>query len=173
LTDVYRIAYRIFADDPLNGEGSFLYGGRWSSPGTRMAYTSTTLTLAIVEFLAHVHTDDFDPETPPPLVYVTATLPDGAALTLQHIGIALPPGWDDVPAPAVDAALGDAWVRSARSPALFVPSVHVPLETPERNVLINPLHGDARKIAWRIAPFTYDRRLISARAAAAAASSKR
>ena len=101
--DVYRIGYRMYAKDPLDGEGSFLYGGRWSSPGTRMAYTSTTLTLAMAEFLAHVNMDDLDPDTPPALVYVRAMLPDAAALTIEQIGMTLPDGWDNIPAPAVDS----------------------------------------------------------------------
>ena len=164
--DVYRIGYRIYAKDPLDGEGSFLYGGRWSSPGTRMAYTATTLTLAMAEFLAHVNIDDLDPETPPALVYVRATIPDAAALTIDQIGAALSQGWNEIPAPAPDAELGDAWIRSGRSLALVVPSVHVPIETPERNVLINSLHEERAEVTWSVREFSYDRRLLSARVAA-------
>jgi RES domain-containing protein len=163
--DVYRIGYRMYAKDPLDGEGSFLYGGRWSSPGTRMAYTSTTLTLAMAEFIAHVNIDDFDPDTPPALVYVRATVPEAAALTITQIGATLPKGWDDVPAPAVDAVLGDAWIRSGKSLALLVPSVHIPIETPERNVLVNPLHEEFANLVCSVSKFAYDRRLLTARAA--------
>jgi RES domain-containing protein len=130
-----------------------------------MAYTSTTLTLAMAEFLAHVNVDDFDPDTPPTLVYMRATVPEGAALTIDQIGAALPEQWDDVPAPAVDSELGDAWIRAGQSVALLVPSVHVPIETPERNVLVNPLHAQFAEIVWSVSPFSYDRRLLSARAA--------
>ena len=161
--DVYRIAYRLYAQSPLDGEGSFLFGGRWSSPGTRVAYASTTLTLAMTEFLAHVDWRDVDPETPPELVYVTATLPDHGALTLETLGVALPDGWDDVPAPADDAVIGDAWARGAHSLALLVPSVHIPLGVPERNVLLNPLHPDFHVVRWTANPFEYDRRLLTVR----------
>lgn len=171
--DVYRIGYRVFAKDPLDGEGSFLYGGRWSSPGTRMAYTSPTLTLAMAEFLAHVNVDDFDIETPPALVYARATLPDAAVLTIDQFGATLPAGWDEVPAPAVDAALGDAWTRSGKSLALLVPSVHVPIETPERNVLINPLHRDFKRMTITVREFAYDRRLLATRRTATSAAIKR
>ena len=171
--DVYRIGYRLFAKDPLDGEGSFLYGGRWSSPGTRMAYTSTTLTLSMAEFLAHVKVDDLDAETPPALVYVRAALPDVAVLTIDQIGATLPAGWDEVPAPAIDAALGDAWIRSGKSLALLVPSVHVPIETPERNVLINPLHRDFKRMKISVRGFVYDRRLLVARTSAANAIKQR
>ncbi len=163
--DVYRIGYRAYAKDPLDGEGSFLYGGRWSSPGTRMAYTATTLTLAMAEFLAHVNIDDLDPDTPPALVYVRAKIPDEAALTIDQIGARLPDGWDHIPASAVGTELGDEWIRSGRSLALFIPSVHVPIETPERNLLINPLHEAFATVIWSVSNFSYDRRLLSARAA--------
>lgn len=164
--DVYRIGYRIYAKNPLTGEGSFLYGGRWSSPGTRMAYTSTTLTLAMAEFLAHVRVEDFDPDMPPALVYMRATLPETSVRTIAQIGAKLPRGWDDVPAPATDAALGDEWIATAASLALVVPSVQVPIATPERNVLINPLHPDFQLVTVRVSPFSYDRRLLVARASA-------
>jgi RES domain-containing protein len=131
-----------------------------------MAYTSTTLTLAMTEFLAHVATEDFDPDAPPELVYVTAILPDETVLTISEVGATLPEGWDDVPAPSVDAELGDAWVREARSLSLIVPSVHVPIAVPEKNVLINPLHRDFVHVTWMTDRFGYDRRLISARVAA-------
>jgi len=165
--DVYRIGYRSYAANPLDGEGSFLYGGRWSSAGTRMAYASTTLSLAMAEFLAHVNADDFDPDTPPQLVYVTASIPDASVRTLEQIGAELPSGWDSVPAPDADAAIGDAWIRSGESLALIVPSVHVPIATPERNLLIDPTHGHFNRVTWSVEDFTFDTRLVRARVHAA------
>lgn len=162
---VYRIAYEIFADDPLNGEGSFLYGGRWSSPGTRMAYTSMSIPLAMLEFLAHIDLDhDVDPHHPPPLVYIAAELPNAGVATLADLEIELPDGWDAVPALTATATLGDAWIRSRRSLGLAVPSLHVPAEAGERNVLIDPSHPDFPDIGWRTAPFRYDQRILAARA---------
>ncbi len=45
------------------------------------------------------------------------------------------------------------------------PSVHVPIETPEKKVLVNPLHPDFAKVVWSVGEFAYDRRLLTARAA--------
>ena len=129
-----------------------------------MAYTSTTLTLAMAESLAHVNVDDLDPDTPPALVYVRVTIPDADALSIDQISARLPNGWDDIPAPAVDSELGDAWIRSGRCLALLVPSVHVPIETPERNVLVNPLHAPFAAVDWTVNDFSFDRRLLRARA---------
>lgn len=140
-----------------------MFGGRWSSAGTRMAYTSTTLSLAMAEFLAHVNVDDFDPDTAPALFYMTAIIPDKSVRTLEQIGVNLPESWSAVPAPANDAMIGDDWIRTGVSLALMVPSVHVPIATPERNVLIDPTHRDFGRVTWTLDEFTFDRRLVRAR----------
>lgn len=171
--DVYRIGYRTYATNPLDGEGSFLYGGRWSSVGTRMAYTSTTLTLAMAEFLAHVNIDDLDPETPPQLFYLTASVPDASIRTPEDIGAELSPNWSLVPAPDADATVGDGWIFGGVSLALLVPSVHIPISTPERNVLINPRHPHFAQVEWTLDEFVYDERLLRARASAQASRSER
>jgi hypothetical protein len=45
----------------------------------------------------------------------------------------------------------------------MVPSVHVPIATPERNVLIDPTHRDFGRVTWTLDEFTFDRRLVRAR----------
>lgn len=130
-----------------------------------MAYTSTTLALVMAELLAHVRVGDFDPDTPPALVYMRATLPETSVRTIAQIGAKLPRGGDDVPAPAMDGAVGDKWIATAASLALVVPSVHV-AATPERNVLINPLHPGFQRVTVRVNAYSYDRRLLVARASA-------
>jgi len=119
----------------------------------------------MLEFLANVDVEDFDPFHPPELAYVAADIPDGAALTVDAIGMALPTNWNDIPAPAVDAAIGDEWIGEARSLALIVPSVHIPLATPERNVLLNPRHPHFTNIHYTVDELTYDRRLLATRRA--------
>jgi hypothetical protein len=131
-----------------------------------MAYTSTTISLAIAEFLAHVAIDDLDPDTPPSLFYLNLTIPNASIRTLEQIGVELPSGWNRVPAPDVDAVIGDGWIRGGASLALVVPSVHVPIATPERNVLVNPAHRDFERVKWTVADFAYDERLARARAQA-------
>ena len=42
---VYRLARLLFAASPFDGEGSYRFGGRWSSPGTRVVYTAEHLSL--------------------------------------------------------------------------------------------------------------------------------
>jgi hypothetical protein len=59
--------------------------------------------------------------------------------------------------------IGDDWIRTGVSLALIVPSVHVPIATPERNVLIDPTHRDFGRVTWTLDEFTFDRRLVRAR----------
>ena len=136
----------------LDGEGAFLYGGRWNAPGTRLVYTSRHLSLAILEILVHTGPD---------------TLPDG----LFKLEISIPEdirretrAASDLPARWADGttrdaqSVGDRWVAGARSAALQLPSAIVP---EEENVLINPRHADARRIAViSQAPLRLDPRLI-------------
>ncbi len=51
-------------------------------------------------------------------------------------------GWEAMDC-TVSRAAGDAWLRSAESPILLVPSVVFDVE---RNALINPAHHDAKQI---------------------------
>src|ERR1700733_1545023 len=68
LTRLYRILRRPFSKTPLDGEGAYRFGGRWSSVGVRLAYTAEHLSLAMIEYFVHI-----DPADPPgDLVVVTA-----------------------------------------------------------------------------------------------------
>lgn len=151
MTRVYRILRKPYSKKPFDGEGAYRFGGRWSSPGVRLAYASEHLSLAIVEYFVHI-----DPEDPPKdLVVVTADVPD----SVSRISIALkelPPNWRQVPAPPALAAIGDEFVHRAGVAVLIVPSVLAPSES---NWLINPRHAAFARI--RVNPgetFHYDSR---------------
>ena len=49
---VYRIAKTKHITD-LNGTGAKLFGGRWNEKGTPLVYTSSSISLAILESLVH------------------------------------------------------------------------------------------------------------------------
>jgi RES domain-containing protein len=153
LTRVYRILRKPYSKKPFDGEGGYLFGGRWSSPGVRLAYAAEHLSLAIVEYFVHI-----DPEDPPQdLVVVTADVPDA----VSRVSIAdrqLPRGWRQVPARPALAAIGDEFVHRARAAVLIVPSVLAPSES---NWLINPRHAAFAKIRVNPAePFQYDARFF-------------
>jgi RES domain-containing protein len=147
---VFRVATRDRSASPLDGEGSFLYGGRWSSRGTRVAYTSTIAELARLEHAIHIAYSRIRIS----LVFVVAELPDRVVEEFPERS--LPRDWDAVPATGATAAIGDAWAASKSSLGLAVPTSLIPRAlTRERNVLINPAHPDFAKIKTKIVPFRH------------------
>jgi RES domain-containing protein len=156
LTRVYRIARAVFAANPFDGEGSYLFGGRWSSSGSRVVYTAEHLSLAMLEYLVHL-----DPNRlPADLVLAQAEIPD----RVRRIRVRkknLPAGWDRYPAPAELVHVGDRFVRDAKAAVLIVPSVLAPTEC---NWILNPSHPDFKSIRiLPTEPFQFDRRLIANR----------
>jgi RES domain-containing protein len=150
---VYRILRKAFARSPLDGEGAYLYGGRWSSPGTRLVYTSEHQSLAMLEYFVHVDADN----APPDLVLVTAHIPNECAKS-QILAAQLPAGWRTSPASPELATFGDEFVRKNDSCVLVVPSVQAP---GENNGLLNPQHPDFRKVTVSgIEPLKYDSRMF-------------
>jgi len=141
---------RAHAHDPLSGYGSARAGSRWNSAGVRVAYTSTSRPLAVLEMLLHV-TRETIPVDP---VLIPMEVPDSLLAEMPS----LPKDWNALPFSASARAAGDRWVREAGSAGLLVPSVVLPME---RNLLINPLHPEARRIRV-LAPeaVTFDRRLL-------------
>jgi RES domain-containing protein len=151
---VYRLARLAFAANAFDGEGSYRFGGRWSSPGTRVVYTGEHLSLAMLEYLAHL-----DPNRlPDDLVLAQAEIPD----SIHRIRVRtkdLRAAWARYPALAELANVGDRFVAEGRAAVLIVPSALAPAES---NWLLNPVHREFRRIRiLPIEPFQYDRRLIS------------
>ncbi len=139
--------------DPLDGEEAKASGGRWSSRGTPIVYTSTTLALAALECLAHLNSD----APPDDLHAFPIRIPDD--LGFERITPSdLPPNWNTNAKPSVCVNIGDRWAREARSAVLYVPSALVP---EDENVLVNPLHPDAKRIqVMESRPFRFDPRLL-------------
>jgi RES domain-containing protein len=149
---LYRICRR--AHRKLDGEGARLYGGCWNSPGRAVVYTSSTLSLAALEYLIHVDPED----VPSDLVAQTIEVPDDLVIDSTS-SATLRPGWDRTPAPQLCKDIGDGWVTEGRACGLRVPSAAV---REESNVLLSPRHADAgrvRVVAERV--FSYDPRLLS------------
>jgi RES domain-containing protein len=124
----------------LDGEGSRLAGGRWNSPGCPLVYTSTHLSLSVLEVLVH-----FPPELRDNLPELEATqlsVPDNAGATEipldQFRGLLA----DGQPL-STCRAFGDEWVARGSALVLKAPSVLVPEEL---NVMINPAHSGMREV---------------------------
>lgn len=148
---IWRLLKTRFASSAFDGEGARLYGGRWSSPGTRVAYASNSASLAILEVLVHLDASQMLSS----YSLIAASVPDELIQELPPR--ALPSNWRVYPAPAETAMIGDAWVRSGSSVVLRVPSV---LVDAEYNFLVNPAHADFSKVVVGDAvPYVFDHRL--------------
>ena len=154
---VSRAKYAKTGPQAYDGRGAALAGGRWNSPAVRMGYGSTSPALASLEYLTN-YTDRAN--VPDDLVIVEAEVPDDA---FDDVRARLPTDWLQVPPPPSCAALGDAWIAARTSLGLIVPSVILlpPEATPDRNVLINPLHPLASAIRYqKPEPIRLDDRLF-------------
>jgi RES domain-containing protein len=148
---VYRIQKAKYARD-ISGFGSTLVSGRWHQAGKHpILYTSSNISLAILEYLVHLPSV----VKPPELVLLTLDIPDQRIVKIETKG--LPENWnkkgyfDDV------QGWGTAWLQGLSSLAVIVPSV----TSPDYNILVNPSHPDfgyVKIIDTR--PITLDDRLI-------------
>lgn len=156
MTRVYRVLRKAHARSPLDGQGAYLYGGRWSSAGVRLAYTSEHQSLAMLEYFVHLDLADAAGD----LVLVMAEIPDD--LPQERIRAdQLPSTWREFPAPLELAEVGDDFVRRGENCVLIVPSAVAPHDN---NWVINPSHDEFRKIeVVEAEPLTYDSRMLSAR----------
>jgi RES domain-containing protein len=148
----WRIVKTKYLKGAFSGEGAARTGGRWNSLGTRMVYTSSSASLALLEVLVNLASSA--PLSGYTLIEVGF---DEDMLEIAPLG-ELPPEWRKVPAPTAAQRYGDKWVRELRSAALAVPSAVVPHEP---NVLMNPQHPDFRRMRFgKPAPFPIDERLV-------------
>lgn len=140
-----------YASSAFDGEGAWRYGGRWNSPGVRVAYASETVALALLEVMVHLQSAAVLP------AYSVCSVSFDEALVEILPPEQLPKSWRRFPAPPEVQSLGDRWLASGRTLALRVPSAIVPAEF---NYLINVAHPDASKLeTLPPVPFEFDTRL--------------
>jgi RES domain-containing protein len=151
---VWRLCKKKHAGDPLSGGGARLFGGRWNHKGVRVAYCSSTLSLATLEMLVHVDL----PDLPTDLQAIEIEIPDGVPMKTIAAST-LPAGWQDTPGPDELKDIGTAWVAVGTELVLAVPSAVVPHES---NYLVNPDHPDIKRVTIMApTPFSMDPRLLS------------
>jgi len=134
----YRITLEKYAATAFDGEGARLHGGRWNTPGRRLVYVASSISLATLEMLVHL-------ENPAILqrrfVIIPVTMPEECVERLA--GKRLPAGWDGPEIHHGTQALGDGWLAGGTSLALAVPIAIVPSEL---NYLLNPAHPDFSRL---------------------------
>jgi len=152
LITAWRLVKPRHAAAAFDGEGARLHGGRWNSPGTRVAYAADSIALAALEVLAHLQS------TVVLQAYSVVSLgfPEESVEALETA--ALPARWRRFPSPPENQAIGDRWVVERRSLILQVPSAIIPAAA---NFLINPSHPEfARIVIGRPERFAFDPRLL-------------
>jgi RES domain-containing protein len=155
VTAVWRIATDTpgYTADDLTGAGAKISGGRWNRAGNAMLYCASNISLAVLETFVHLKAGGL----PLNRYLVELTIPDEVWKSASTLPMP-PVGWDAIPAGKVSLDEGDRWLKANHSAVLIVPSVIV---SEERNVLINPLHPDARHItARKVRKWGYDPRLM-------------
>jgi RES domain-containing protein len=131
---VIRSLWRISDHADLSGNGGFNASGRWHTIGKPIVYAAESPAGALTELLVHMDPQFADEE----FQLLEIEIPSGIAMkSAEH----LQPDWRD----HVDVTrkIGDEWLAGMKTALLRVPSAIVP---DTFNILINPLHGDAKTI---------------------------
>ncbi|WP_200255684.1 RES domain-containing protein [Halorhodospira neutriphila] len=154
---LWRVVLPRRAEQALSGEGARRFGGRWNHPGQAAVYTSTTLSLAVLEWLAHVDPGD----APPELVAIAYELPADEPITRLELGD-LPENWRTYPVAETVRRLGADWLNTGETVALVAPSAIIPVAE-ERNIVLNPEHTSMTRLSqvWH-ERITVDPRLVGA-----------
>lgn len=148
----WRLVKSWYAETAFTGESARRRGGRWNPIGTPVVYVSSVLSLATLETLVHLESEqiiDF--------VMIRCAFPE--ALVEQLDRSRLPDDWRGVPPPRLLQELGHEWASRRISAVLEVPSAVVP---EENNYLLNPEHPDFASIdIGEARPFSLDLRLVT------------
>jgi RES domain-containing protein len=158
-TDRVLTCYRI--GDPngtfpiYDAEGARLYPGRWNTHASPIIYASQHYSTAMLEKLVHANL-----VLPANQHFIEITIPNGVAYEIFQTEAH--PGWDSKNE-TICKEFGQDWFDEQRSALLIVPSMPARIE---RNILINPLHPDARGVTYTLPqPVWWDERLYAQRAA--------
>jgi RES domain-containing protein len=133
--NLFRFTSEWYKDD-LSGNGARLFGGRWNSKGLAAIYTSETISLSLLEIIAHaVQYDDLKEK-----FLMTLTVPDDIPV-YKVPSSKLRIRWqNDI---AYTRFIGDAFLRDNKYLLLQVASAIIKTEF---NFIINPAHKDFKKI---------------------------
>jgi RES domain-containing protein len=137
---IWRVDKARYAATTKTGDGARIIGGRWTSPGRPAIYCAEHLSLAILEVLVHAP----DPRART-VARVRFRIRLDRALIKRVADRRLPVAFSPRTPYALTRAIGDEWLRRARSPALSVPSAIVPTE---RNYILNPRHPAFEHVCW-------------------------
>ena len=153
---VFRLGKHVYRDRLFSGQGGLYASGRWTPRGRPVVYTSSSISLAVLEYTVNYRRRGWVPAT----VLGRATIPDSVRVETVPIE-KLPSNWFAASPPLQLQVLGDEWLRRNATAVLKVPSAVV---TEEWNYLLNPLHMDFRKFRMSTPkPFNFDQPVARSR----------
>ena len=134
----------------LKGTGGLRAPGRWHERGAPIVYLAESPAGALLEACVHTSAND----VPPRYTLLTVEAPD--AISIEDLDWKLLPA-DWMERSDVTQAIGSAWLQSARTALLRVPSALVPATL---NLLLNPLHVEAAQLRIQLAvEYPFDPRI--------------
>ncbi|WP_207496655.1 RES family NAD+ phosphorylase [Aridibaculum aurantiacum] len=132
---VYRFSNKKYSSD-LSGTGAKMYGGRWNHKGLAGLYTSSSISLSLLEVLVHA----LSLEQLKGMALLKLEVPDNLAESMRVLN-GLKPHWDeDV---EYTRFIGSEFLQNRSFLMLKCPSAVV---QEEWNYLLNPLHADYNKL---------------------------
>ena len=136
----------------MSGEGSYLYGGRWNSKGTRVVYLGGSLSLAAFELLVHLQR----PQVLMSYKNLLVSFKESHVLSVDKGD--LPSDWNKLSVNSPVQYVGDDWVQQSASLILEVPSAVI---LGEKNYLVNVSHPDYPTLEFgEIEDFRFDPRVL-------------
>jgi RES domain-containing protein len=147
---VYRFTHIRYKDD-ISGTGAKLHGGRWNEPGIAALYTSSTISLSLLEVLVNAHTL----KELQSLTLMKIQIPPSIEGSIQKLS-SLKKDWlDDFD---YSRWIGSRFLKEGDNLLLECPSAVI---TEEMNYLINPEHKDFKKVKLLSSDeFRFDERLF-------------
>lgn len=153
---LWRIATetRQYTATDLSGAGASMNPGRWNESGAPVVYCARTISLAVLETLAHLDDSGF----PLNRFLIEIDAPETTwARRKTLVAADLPATWAAIPAGRTSFDLGTKWLTGLESAILLVPSVVVPEELV---ALLNPRHPDMAGMTAKVTrQFDYNRLL--------------
>lgn len=153
---VFRLGKHIYRSQLFSGQGGLYASGRWTPRGRPVVYTSASISLAVLEYTVNYRQRGWVPATVLGRAAITASM------RIETVSIGeLPGNWFAASPPSQLQALGGEWLDRGETAVLRVPSAVV---TEEWNYLLNPRHGDFRKLRITTPQqFDFDQRIARSR----------
>jgi len=146
--------WRLSRHASLDGSGGLKVSGRWHTRGQPILYCATHPAAAVLEQL--VHQEIRRPEALQGYRMLEIELPDDVQANRIDF-VDLPDQWRDHI--HLTRRIGDEWLAGGNTAVLHVPSAVV---SATYDALINPRHGDARRLQILAdQPFAFDSRPLA------------